>query len=112
VLTENQNDFNTIDQVYPYRNVSQYETEITENSISKMQQTPITKMVIISKNHKEKLALLKKTFRELKQWKFDAKKEFVYHFWLEDKTWMIVINQQESSLDELMKRDFVGGKLK
>lgn len=103
VITENENDFNFIDQLFPYRSSAEYETEINENSIAKMQKTPLTKVVIVSKNNNEKLKLLKRKFKELNKWKFNADIEFNYKILLDDKSQLIIFNQKKSTIETLFK---------
>lgn len=103
VISENQDDFNSIRKIFWYRSSEENDTEITENSIEKMLKTPLTKVIIISKNNKEKLNLIKKKFVELKNWNFDADKDFSYKVLLEDKSQLIVLNQKKSTIETLIK---------
>ena len=103
VISENDKDFNTIDKLYPYRTSADYETELSESSIEKMQKTPLTKIMIVSKNNLNKLKLIKSKFKELKNWKFDSNKEFAHKTFLEDKSQLIIINQNKSTTDTLIK---------
>ncbi len=103
VITENQKDFNTISKLFRYRSRTEYADEITENSIEKMQNTPLTKMVIISKDNKEKIKLIKNRFRELKNWNVNPDKEFAEKILLEDKSQLIIVNQKKSDLETLIK---------
>ncbi|MBZ4036420.1 hypothetical protein K6T82_16740 [Flavobacterium sp. 17A] len=103
VITENGKDFNTINKVFRYRSRTEYEDQITESSIEKIQNTPLTKVVIISKESKEKIKLLKERFKELKNWKTNPDKEFAEKIFLDDKSQLIIINQKESDLETLIK---------
>lgn len=103
VITENQKDFNIISKLLRYRSRTEYADEITESSIEKMQNTPLTKMVIISKDNKEKIKLIKNRFGELKNWKVNPDKEFAEKILLEDKSQLIIINQKKSDLETLIK---------
>ncbi|HSD09103.1 hypothetical protein [Flavobacterium sp.] len=104
VISENKNDFEVIDQKYPYRSSTDFETEITKNEIDKMKKTSLTKVIIVSKNNKEKLNLITKEFKELKNWKFNSEKEFNYKILLEDKSQLIIINQKKSTTEMLIKK--------
>ncbi|MFB9077507.1 hypothetical protein ACFFLS_18585 [Flavobacterium procerum] len=103
VITENKKDFKVIDKIFRYRSRTEYEDQITESSIEKMLQTPLTKMVIISKDSKVKLKLLKNKLKELKNWKANPDKEFVEKILLEDKSQLIIINQKNTDLETLIK---------
>jgi hypothetical protein len=103
-MSENEKDFDLIDQKYLYCSSANYETEITESSIEKMKKTSLTKLIIVSKNKKEKLNLIKKEFEELNNWKFNSEKEFNYKILLKDKSQLIIINQKKSSTEMLIKK--------
>ncbi|UPZ16256.1 hypothetical protein [Flavobacterium humidisoli] len=103
VITENEKDFKTINKLFRYRSRTEYEDQITESSIEKMKQIPLTKMVIISKDSKEKIRLLKNKFKELKNWKANPDKEFADKILLEDKSQLIILNQKKSDLEALIK---------
>jgi hypothetical protein len=103
VITENEKDFKTINKLFRYRSRTDYEDQIMESSIEKMKQTPLTKMVIISKDSKEKIKLLKNKFKELKNWKANPDKEFADKILLEDKSQLIILNQKKSDLEALIK---------
>lgn len=103
VITENEKDFKTINKLFRYRSRTEYEDQITESSIEKMKQTPLTKMVIISKDSQEKIKLLKNKFKELKNWKANPDKEFADKILLEDKSQLIILNRKKSDLEALIK---------
>jgi len=103
VISENEKDFNTVKQLYRYRSRSEYETAITASTIEKMQQTSLTKVIIISDNNAEKIKLLKSKFTELKNWKASPNEEFVYKILLNDKSQLIVLNQKKSTIETLLK---------
>lgn len=102
VISENKNDFDVIKKKYRYRSRTEYETEITKSTIEKMQKTNLTKVIIVSKNNNENLKLIKNSFKELKNWKFNADKEFDHKFLLEDKSQLLIINQKKSTLESLL----------
>ncbi|WP_294326167.1 hypothetical protein [uncultured Chryseobacterium sp.] len=99
ILSENRKDFSIIGKMYPMRSSEESETQITLLSIEKMKKTPLTKIIIISNNHKEKLELVKSQFKELEQWKFNPDQEFKYKTLLDDKSQLLIINQQQSALE-------------
>ena len=103
VISEDKDDFNVINQLFRYRSRTEYEDQITESSIEKMQKTPLTKVIIISKNNAEKLKLVKSKFAVLKNWRFNAEKEFAEKIFLEDKSQLIIVNQKNSTLETLFK---------
>jgi hypothetical protein len=102
VITENEKDFKVINKMFRYRSRTEYEDQITESSIEKMKHTPLTKMVIISKDSKEKIKLLKNKFKELENWKANPDKEFVEKILLDDKSQLIIVNQKKSDLETLI----------
>lgn len=103
VITENEKDFKVINKMFRYRSRTEYEDQITESSIEKMKHTPLTKLVIISKDSKEKIKLLKNKFKELENWKANLDKEFVEKILLDDKSQLIIVNQKKTELETLIK---------
>lgn len=100
VLSDNPDDFTVIDRKFPYRSMSDYENGISEGAIGKMKQAPITKIIIVSKNNKEQLGLIKRGFTELGNWVPDDRTDFSYPVFLGDKTWLIVINDVQKTTEE------------
>ncbi|MFH6991388.1 hypothetical protein [Flavobacterium sp. FlaQc-48] len=103
VLSENEKDNTTVRQLFRYRSRSEFEDQITESSIEKMQRTPLTKIIIVSKNNAEKLKLIKNKFAELNKFKFNPDKEFAEKILLNDKSQLILINQKKSTIETLFK---------
>ncbi len=79
------------------------ESEISSASIDNMKKTPLTKVVIVSKDSEQKLSLIKSKFTELEKWKYPSDQEFVQKFFLNDKSQLIIINQKKSSLDKILE---------
>ncbi len=104
MLSEHQSDFQVLSKLYPYCSIFEAEDQISEGTIEKIKATPLTKIILVSKDHPTKLALIKKQFPELKDWKYDSKKEFTISKFLDDHTWLYVINQINSSTESLMKQ--------
>lgn len=111
VITDNPNDFNYFRKNYRYSSISQSEVPLTEIALERMKYTPITKVIIVSSDNQHKLELIKKTFEELKDWKFNSEEEFVYPIDLKDKTKLILINQRESDIDGLLGKNVKDKKL-
>lgn len=104
ILSHQQSDFKVFRQVYPYCSIMEAEDQITQGSIEKMKAAPLTKIIIVSKKHKNELALIKAMFPELKDWKYNAKKEFSYSHFLNDKSQLYIINQINSPTETLIKQ--------
>lgn len=103
VLSEKEEDFNSIRKMFWYCSYEVNDTEISKSSIEKMQKTPLTKVLIISRDHAEKLSLIKNSFFELESWNFDSKKDFCHKVLLNDKSQLIILNKHKSSVEELFK---------
>ncbi|UUW09625.1 hypothetical protein NLG42_02220 [Flavobacterium plurextorum] len=103
VISENEEDVSAIRRMFRYRSRTEYDSELTEASIDKMQKTPLTKVIIISKNSAEKLKLVQRKFAELKKYKFNPEKEFIDMIFLNDKSQLIIVNQKKSTLETLFK---------
>ena len=104
VISENPNDFDSIERKFRHTSNSEFEQEITKSGIEKMQKSSLTKIIIVSKNNNEKLKLIKQSFKELKNWKFNPESEFNYKILLDDKSQLLIINQKKSSLEMLLGR--------
>lgn len=102
VISDSASDFAIIKKFYPYCSLFQYENEVSENSVDKLKSTPITKVIIISKENEDKLEMIKKKFPELKDWKYKEKLDFFYSVFLEDKTHLIVINAVKNTAEQLI----------
>ncbi|PIF47511.1 uncharacterized protein DUF3974 [Chryseobacterium sp. 52] len=102
IMSENEKDLNTIRQMFPSRSSEENEMQISIMGLEKMKKTPLTKIIIVSKNNAEKLKLIKTQFKELKKWNFNADKEFSYKILLEDKSQLLIINQNKSALKTLI----------
>jgi hypothetical protein len=103
ILSNNPSDFDTFRQLYSYCSVSEADDQINEASIEKLKSTPLTKIIIISKNNNSQLSLIKKSFIELKNWKYQSDKEFDYKIFLNDKTQLYIINQLKTPTKILIK---------
>ncbi|MBK1896072.1 hypothetical protein [Chryseobacterium paridis] len=103
MLSDHKKDFDILGQYFPYCSMSESEDHITDASIEKMQATPLTKIIIVSKNNTMQLGLIKRKFKELKSWNYRAEKEFVYNVMLGDKTQMYIINQINTPTEALIK---------
>ncbi|HYF29490.1 MAG TPA: hypothetical protein VD993_00075 [Chitinophagaceae bacterium] len=101
VLSENAADFSSINR--KFRSASQNGNEISTAAIVEMKKHPTTKMIIVNKNNAEKLELIKNNFNELKDWQFDPKRDFVYSAFLQDKTWLIVLNNVNGTIEEKLQ---------
>lgn len=104
VLSENQADFGIFSQLYPNCSFFEYQDEISEASLQRMRSVPLTKVIIISKEHKARLELIRKYFPELKHMNQQASQEFSYHTFLPDKTQLFIINQWSGSTADLLKK--------
>ncbi|MBS1605503.1 MAG: hypothetical protein JST42_22760 [Bacteroidetes bacterium] len=103
VLSDSAADFDVIDANYPYRSMSQYETGISRLTLEKIKKAPITKIVIISKDNRRRLSLLKQTFAELSNWTPAAARDFNHSVWLNDRTWLIIINEIQKGTEAHLK---------
>ena len=97
VLADNSEDFTLIDENLPYRSISQSEDTISESSVGKLAKTPTTKIIIVSKENRRKLQLIKQNFNELKNWQPNDRIDFIYSVFLADKTYLVIINSVRKS---------------
>jgi hypothetical protein len=101
IIADNPDAFNSIDQKFAYRSMSQYDVGINLANIEKMKAAPITKVVIISKDNVISLQLVKNQFKELAGWNPDSSSDFNYVVWLNaDKTYLVIINVVKQKAEE------------
>jgi len=108
VFSDNDADFALFDRLYPFSPNHEYNREISEPLLKKLKSDHSTKMIIINKDNKEELELVKNYFEELTGWEYDAKKDFSHAVFLKDKTWLIILNNikgiTEEKLHELIPK--------
>lgn len=102
LITENASDFSVFSKQFPYASLSQYEDQVTELSIQRLKASPVTKIIVVSKDNEVKLALIKKEFPELKEWKYKAKTDFIYTTFLDDKTQFLLINTVKNTTEQMI----------
>lgn len=107
ILSDNDKDFDYFFKNYRYASNYEHETGIGAGSIEKIKASPLTKVIIVSNQNKQKLKWVKEAFPELKDWKYNPKKEFAYTIWLKDKTRLFLINQLNTPLGQLIERDLL-----
>lgn len=105
ILSDDIDDTRYFRRNYPYT-IHKTIREVTLNGLEELEKQPITKVVIISDHHREKLKLTKNSFSELKDYRFNADKEFIKVIDLTDRTKLIIINKHSSSVETLMSKEF------
>ncbi|MNS33579.1 hypothetical protein D3C72_656950 [compost metagenome] len=103
VLTDEEQDFDFFRKKYRYASAYEYQTGITATNLERMRETALTKVIIISRDHKAQLNLVRNAFPELKEHKFNAGKEFKHTIWLADRTKLIIINKKTHTTEELLQ---------
>lgn len=106
ILSENRDDFKLFRKQYRYASKSVFQTEINESNLENLKQIPLTKVIIVSGSHSKKLNLIKNTFPELKRWSYNAKNEFIYKKLLNDKTYIIIVNNTKGNFEKLFNATF------
>jgi hypothetical protein len=103
VYSENPADFRLTGKLYPFSPNHEYEKEISFSALRKMSGNHGTKMFIINKNNSEKLEIIKTYFPELISWQYEASYDFVYCKFLNDKSWLFVLNNVSGTTEEKLK---------
>lgn len=112
ILADNENDLRFFRRNFRKYSYHRSGMPISSGEIEKLKEQKLTKVIVISKNNKENLQMLKDNFLELKNIKFNDKKEFIEAIDLADKTKMIIINRTKSTTEELIKKYFPENKIK
>lgn len=99
------------DWTYFRRNFRKYSNNrmgapVRATEVEKTMAMPITKVVVISQNHEQKLNLLKDYFDVLKNKKLNPKAEFIEIFNLPDNTKLFIINRHKSTVEDMMNKRF------
>jgi len=105
VLADSSADLDYFRKNYRYASFYLAHTPVNQIGLEGLKKTPVTKLVIISSDHKNKLATVKAMFPELKSWKYKPQQEFVYVTTLEDKTRLLIINRHSKTLKDLMEKN-------
>ncbi len=106
LVADTRNDLQYFRKSFRFFSNNRASSNISLAEIEKAKDNPLTKAFIISVDHKQKLALLKNGFEELKEKKMNYKKEFIEIVTLQDRTKLFVINRHQSSVEDLMKKYF------
>jgi len=110
MVADNEDDLGYLQRRYFQASASETAIPLSEMVLERMQRTPITKLIVLTDESKNKLGLVRKYFPEVPA--LDLSGEFVKTYFLEDKTWLILINRKTGSVEELMKRTFPDGAIK
>lgn len=103
VLTDELKDFTYFRKNYRYSSIYEHESGIGPGSLDKMTQKPLTKVIIVSKDHAQKLRWIKQAFPELKSWNYNPAKEFTHTLLLKDYTLLFIINKRTSTTGQLLE---------
>jgi hypothetical protein len=108
VLADDQDDLRYFRKTYRKYSLHRSGSSIDAVSIEKMAEATMTKVVVISSDHKRLLALIEDYFPEVKLAKLDFRGEFASSFRLADRTVLLVVNRHGSSAAQLMEQFFPG----
>jgi hypothetical protein len=99
VISEDSADFDLIDRKFPYNHQFLYLHDFSSESFEKLERGG-TKFVIIHRDNKRKLDLVKKYFPALARWKPDPKSDFSQAHMMPDKTQLIIVNLVTTTLEQ------------
>lgn len=102
VVTDDEKDLSLLSAHYPNCSLFESRVGINMSSLEQLAGKPLTKVVIVSKQHAKILASLQGTFPELTGVRWDVSQDFVKRFFLKDKTQLFVINQHSMSTEQLL----------
>jgi saccharopine dehydrogenase-like NADP-dependent oxidoreductase len=103
LISDNTADIDTMRSLYEPAPGNENEEEVSEAILKKLAVNHGTKVIIVNNNNKEKLQLIKNSLNELKTWHYNATRDFVYYKFLNDKTWLIVLNNINGTTEEKLK---------
>ena len=111
ILCDDINDTRYFRSNYPYT-IHKTIPAVTLSGLEDLTKQPVTKVVIISDHHREKLQLIKNNFSELGDVRLKPAQEFIKVIELKDRTKLIIINRHASTVEKLMRTEFKDRKLK
>lgn len=97
-------DFNFFRDRYRFANITRAAAPISSLSLDRLKMSPVTKIIVVSKENSAKLALIKSNFEVLKNWKYNPNKEFLDFFTMRDGTKLLIINRITSSLETVYNK--------
>jgi len=103
LLSEKAADFDIVRRLYEPAPGDENEKEISEPVLKKIKTNHGTKVIVVNSNNKTTLQLIKNTFIGLKEWHYDSNEDFVYTKFLDDKTWLIILNNVNGTTEEKLK---------
>lgn len=106
IIADTPNDWAYFRRNFRYYSNSRMGAPVSATEIEKSIAMPITKVVVVSQDHEQKLNLLKNNFELLKNIKLNPKAEFIEIFNLPDNTKLFIINRHKSTVEELMNKRF------
>ncbi len=104
LLSEKDADFEIVRHLYEPAPGNEDEKEISMPVLKKLAANHGTKVIIVNNNNKEKLQLIKNGLSNLKTWHYDATKDFAYSKFLEDRTWLIILNNINGTTEEKLRK--------
>jgi hypothetical protein len=102
VVSEDPADFHLVDSLFRFYG-HEHVNEISTLSLEKMQANHGTKIIIVNSRNEEKLGVLKRGFKELKEWHPDAGHDFEYTVFLSDKTYLLILNNVNGTTGEKLR---------
>ena len=84
---------------------------ITPNYLFRLEQLPLTKIIVVSENHSEKLKMIGEIFEEVKLLQLDPQREFVHAISLKDRSILFLVNLHSSSLETLLSKEYNNRKV-
>jgi hypothetical protein len=112
IVADDYKDWQYFRKKYRYHSYSRYGAPITPAEVEKAKESPVTKVFIVSQEHKKTLDILQQSFPELANSKFNYKKEFIETVNLDNHTRLFIINRYQSTVEQLMTKYFIDNTIK
>ncbi len=103
IICENSSYSDSIRKTFPQRSIREHREEISLYTLEEIKKNPVTKLIVVSKNNREKLEMIKNSFAELKDWTPESNSDFIHSIFLPDKTYLIIINNVSKPFGEMLK---------
>ena len=103
VIAENQDVRDALLRNHSYANIDEFKNELTPLTINEMKLHPVTKVIVVTSENQSKLNLVKDSFDELLDWTPNANADFVFTKFLENRSYLIIINSVLKDVKDLME---------
>lgn len=106
VLTDTREQGAWLFRKFPYTSNYRWRYPVEDADVEELAQSRLTKVVLLSKDNEARLSQLKNVFPGLEKRNFKAAEPFIYPIFLDDHTWLIIINLPAKDPESFLDKNF------